>query len=203
MPSIAFSFPSSLFSTFPWPAALSSGQRRWRFPPCGTLPTASFLPRLSTLSCNSALLCFPHLRIFVLPLRRLHPSPPRVRSSGAGSGSSAAALQTFHIQLHIRCSRVALSGSVFLLSGGLPASGRPRVSKIRVHASFTQLQPLIHTSPAGRCATRGPGACGTLLPANGSLFGLARRLPKIQGKASSPRSLVYTLVSLPSAIWAG
>ena len=47
---IASSFYSASFSTFRWPAALSSGQRRWRFPPCGTLPTASFLPELSTVS---------------------------------------------------------------------------------------------------------------------------------------------------------
>ncbi len=107
--SIAFSLHSALFSTFLWPAALSSGQRRWRFPPCGTLPTASFLPELSTVSFDSAPLCFPHLRIFGSPLRRLRPSPPRGGSSGAGSGSSAAALQTFHIPLRIHCSRVALS----------------------------------------------------------------------------------------------
>ena len=122
----------------------------------------------------------------------LLPSPAVSRDtkhhdSGAGSGSSAAALQTFHILLRIHCSLVALSGSFPLQSGGLPASGRPRFSKIAVHASFTQLQPLLPTSPAGRCATRGPGACGALLPANGSLFGLARRPPRIQGKASSPR----------------
>ena len=47
-----------------------------------------------------------------------------------------------------------LCGCRLPLPGGLQAtlslSGRPRVSKIRVHASFTQLQPLLHTSPAGR-----------------------------------------------------
>ncbi len=140
--SIVYSFHSASFSTFRWPAALSSGQRRWRFPPCGTLPGATFLPFLPTVSFD--------FHISGSPLRRLRPSPPRVGSSGAGSGSSATALQLFLIQLLIHCSRVALSGSVFLLSGGLPASGRPRFSKIAVHASFTQLQPLLHTSPAGR-----------------------------------------------------
>ena len=50
--SIAFSFYSALFSTFRWPAALSSGQRRWRFPPCGTLPTAEFFLHLPNNYAN-------------------------------------------------------------------------------------------------------------------------------------------------------
>ena len=61
--SIAYSFHSALFSTFLWPAALSSGQRRWRFPPFGTLPGAAFLPVPSTVSLDSY--------IFGSPLRRL------------------------------------------------------------------------------------------------------------------------------------
>ena len=52
-----------MFSTFLWPAALSSGQRRWRFPPFGTLPGAAFLPDPSTVSLDSY--------IFGSPLRRL------------------------------------------------------------------------------------------------------------------------------------
>ncbi len=72
------------------------------------------------------------------PLRRLRPSPPRVGSSGAGSGSSAAALQTFHIMLHTHCSRVALSGSISLLSGDLPRSFR------LPPASAAWLQPKHH-----------------------------------------------------------
>ncbi len=120
------------------------------------------------------------------PLRHFYPNIQQsasirphlaFRISGSSDLRSAAALQTFHILLLIHCSRVALSGSPSHLSGGLPASGRPRFSKIRVHVSFTQLQTLLHTSPAGRCATRVPGACGALLPANGSMFELARRLP--------------------------
>ena len=118
-----------MFSTFLWPAALSSGQRRWRFPTCGTLPTAAFLREPSTVSFDSAPLCFPHLRIFGSPLRRLRPSPPRVGSSGAGSGSSAAALQTFHIQLLIHCSRVALSGSTSPLSADHPSASRPSFAR--------------------------------------------------------------------------
>ena len=61
--SIAYSFHSALFSTFLWLAALSSGQRRWRFPPFGTLPGAAFLPVPSTVSLDSY--------IFGSPLRRL------------------------------------------------------------------------------------------------------------------------------------
>ena len=155
------------------------------------LPSVRDATRCGIFTCSfNSQLRFLHLWISAPPPPLL-PSPAVSRDtkhlgSAAGSGSSALALQTFHIQLLTQCSRFALSGSASPLSGGLPASGRPRFSKIAVHASFTQLQPLLPTSPAGRCATRGPGACGALLPANGSLFGLARRLP-LASKVRSAR----------------
>ncbi len=66
---------------------------------------------------------------FGTPLRRLRPSPPRGGSSGAGSGSSADALQTFHIQLLIHCSRVALSKSASPLSAGHPSASHPSFAR--------------------------------------------------------------------------
>ena len=92
--SIAFSLHSSSFSTVLWPAALSSGQRRWRFPPCGTLPGAVFFT-FSFISQPRLL----HLRISAPPPPPL-PSPAvsqdtKHHGSGAGFGSSAAAQQTF------------------------------------------------------------------------------------------------------------
>ena len=174
--SIAYSFHSALFSTFLWPAALSSGQRRWRFPPFGTLPGAAFLPVPSTVSLDSY--------IFGSPLRRLRSCLRRlfhgIQNTSAQPQAPAAPL------LRCRLSTFSFSRSaVVLLCPGLLlhcraaflrqdalASAKLQCTHPSLSCSLSYTQVLRDAN-----AARGPGACGALLPANESLFGLARRLP--------------------------
>ncbi len=149
------------------------------------------------------------------PLRRLRPSPPRGGSSGAGYGSSAPAVQTFHIQLRIYCSPVALSGSASPLSAGHPSASHPSFARgapsgVRLpawtasvavfpHLSITYSSHLLQffTSlwPAAFRRSLALTPAGRY-PLRHILFGLARRLPLASKVRPARRADVILLLGL-------
>ena len=158
------------------------------------------------------------------PLRRLRHSPPRVGSSGAGSGSSAPAVQTCNMVLFTNClcgvcrgqslySRLALlarsafrppqrHGSSQSITAGVPVWLSPATSRrASGYALFVWTashqqnpgarQPLSISIPSFQPAKRDAVAARPTAQQRGCGRGgvsiYARRLPQIQGKASSPR----------------